>query len=232
MTKYASRDAMKNLLQLRPTTELHLLMNAERWFVVADKIRRGRCNVQRLTLVMIQGDKKSEATEAVKEVLNSIQVDCNLEHLTLEMGYGFTNEAGVALAEALALNTTLRTINLNAECSFTHNELGAPAYEAFSAMLRVNTSLVVKLPLFETDGADTKLLESHNQTIIEQRLNQVGRGRLLASRQTTREEYVDALHELDSLCNVNGSPALQVSCLYSLLRLCPAVCLSSVPNSM
>jgi hypothetical protein len=29
------------------------------------------------------------------------------------MSYGFTNEAGVALAEALTVNTTLRMISLN-----------------------------------------------------------------------------------------------------------------------
>jgi hypothetical protein len=41
--------------------------------------------------------------------------------------------------------------------------LGAQAYEAFSAMLRVNTSLVLKHPTFETAGADEKLRESHKQ---------------------------------------------------------------------
>jgi hypothetical protein len=98
------------------------------------------------------------------------------------MGYGFTNEAGVALAEALTVNTTLRMISLNAECSFVYDELGAPAYEAFSAMLRVNTSLVLKLPTFKTDGADAKPLESRNEMVIEQRLNKVGRGKLFAPR--------------------------------------------------
>jgi hypothetical protein len=206
VTKYASLDATKSLLQLRPTTDLRLLLDAERWLAVADEIRHGRCNAQRLTLVMIQGDERSEASEAVQAVLGAIQVDSNLEHLAFEMGYGFTNEAGVALAEVLTVNRTLRVISLNAESSFVYDELGAPAYEAFSAMLRVNT----------------KLLESRNQMVIEQRLNEVGRGRLLASRQTNKEEYVDALHELGSY-DVGDSPAFQISCLYSLLRLNPSV---------
>jgi hypothetical protein len=104
--------------------------------------------------------------------------------------------------------------------------LGAPTCEAFSAMLRVNTSLVLELPPFEINGVNERLLESRKQMVIEQRLNQVGRGSLLSSsRQTTRGDYVDALKELNS-CNVDDSPAFQVSCLYSLLRLHPAVCMS------
>jgi hypothetical protein len=66
-------------------------------------------------------------------------------------------------------------------------------------MLRVNTSLVLKLPPDEYAGADERLCGSRKQMrSIDQRLNQVGRARLVASRQTTREEYIDALHELNS----------------------------------
>jgi hypothetical protein len=220
MTKKASLDATKSLLQLMPTIDLRLLLDAERWLAVADEIRRGRCNVQRLTLVMIHGDERSKASEAVQAVLRAIRVDSNLEHLALEMGYGFTNEAGVALAESLTVNTTLRMISLNG--SLVYDELGAPTYEAISAMLRVNTSLVLKLPPFKNDGADATLLESRNQMVIEQRLNQVGRGKLLAPRLTTREVFIDALHELGSY-DLDESPAFQVSCLYTLLRLNPSV---------
>ncbi len=49
--------------------------------------------------------------------------------------------------------------------------LGAQSYEAFSAMLRVNTSLVVIMPPFETAGVDERLRESRKQMIIEMRLN-------------------------------------------------------------
>jgi hypothetical protein len=92
-------------------------------------------------------------------------------------------------------------------------------------MLRVNTSLVLTYPPADAANADERLIHHHNQMVLEQRLNKVGRGRLLTSRQTKREEWVDALHELDSDF-VQDSPAFQVSCLYSLLRLQPAVCMS------
>jgi hypothetical protein len=133
----------------------------------------------------------------------------------------------VALAEALTVNKTLRKITLSdAKVSpfpmRNRASLDAPAYEAFSAMLRVNTSLIMDVTAFEIAGTDERLRESCKQMLIEQRLNKVGRGRLLASRQTTREEWVDALDELNS-SSVNYPPAFRVSCLYSLLRLNPSV---------
>jgi hypothetical protein len=113
---------------------------------------------------------RSEATEAVEAVASAIRLDRNLKHLTLEMEDGFTDEAGVVLAEALTVNKTLRKLNLSLNTVFFDDEamtdadeLGALAFEAFGAMLRVNTSLVLELPKFKTDGADAKLLESRNQ---------------------------------------------------------------------
>jgi hypothetical protein len=217
LTKCASADAMKNLLQMQSAIDLYLLLEKEHLLAVADEIRRGRCNVQNLTLAMEQGTI-SEATEAVKAEACAIRLDRNLEHLTLEVDMGFTDEAGVALAEALTINNSLRKIDLR-HCKAT---LGAQAYEAFSAMLRINTSLVLKLPPDDPAGADERLRDSREQIRIEQRLNQVGRGRLLASRQTTRAEYVDALNELNS-DNDDDLFAFQVSCLYSLLRLNPSI---------
>jgi hypothetical protein len=58
--------------------------------------------------------------------------------------------------------------------------------------------------------------------VIEQQLNEAGRGRLKGSNQTTKEDYVDALHRLDT-DNVDDSHAFRVSCLYSLLHLNPSV---------
>jgi hypothetical protein len=177
-TKYASADAMKNLLQLPSATDLHLLVleKQEHLLAVADESRRGRCYVHRLTLVMIQGTMVvSEDTQAVKAVASAIRLDQKLERLHLRMY--FSDEAGVALAEALLINKTLRNINLR-NCKAT---LGAQAYEAFSAMLRVNTSIVMKLPRDELAGADERLCESLKQMRTEQRLNHVGRGRLLVA---------------------------------------------------
>jgi hypothetical protein len=104
------------------------------------------------------------------------------------------NEAVVALAAALTVHTTLRRITL-----YLHprrraqDTLSAPAYDTFSAMLRVNTSLVLDLSPFA--GGDQRLIDSRNQMRSEQGLNPVGRGKLVSSSQTTREEWMDALNE-------------------------------------
>jgi hypothetical protein len=223
--RFASAGTMKNLLQLRQATKLHLVLETDQWLAVADEIRRGRCNVQRLTLGMVRG-ATLDATEAVKAVASAIQLDRNLEYLYLQIENGFTDEAGVALAEALTVNATLRMITVSViNPSPNTHALGVQSYEAFTDMLRINTSLVMELLPFEIDGGDERLDDSYNQMRIEQRLNKVGRGRLLASRQTPREDYVDALNELNSY-HVDDSPAFQVSCLYSLLGLHPAVCMS------
>jgi hypothetical protein len=229
MTKCASAEAIKNLLQLPSTTDLRLVMKKENWLAVADEIRHDRCNVQRLTLAMLQG-ARSDATEAVKAVASAIRQDQNLELLTLEVPGGFTDEAGVALAEALTVNKTLRMIKLSTGVHGRdmHNKatLGAQSYEAFTTMLRTNTTLNLELPPFETAGADERLRESRDQLRIEQRLNKAGRGKLLASSQTTKEEWVAALDVLNTTNNSDDSPALQISCMYSLLRLHPATCMS------
>jgi hypothetical protein len=221
MTEYASADAIKNMLQLQSATDLKLLLTMDQGLAVADEIRRGHCNVQRLNLILFPATT-SEATKGVNAVASAIRLDRNLEHFTLGVEDAFTDEAGVALAEALTVNKTLCKIISSAQAS----TLGPQAYEAFSAMLRVNTNLVLELPPFVYVGGDERFLECRNQMIIEQRLNEVGRGRLLSSKQTTREEYVDALHEL-SIYDINDSPDFQVICLYSLLRLNPSVvCMS------
>ena len=231
MTKYASSNATKQLLKLRPATDLRLVLAREDWLAVTNEIRQGRCNVQRLTLSMVQCPR-SEATEAVKAAASAIRLDQNLKHLTLQIESGFTDEAGTALAETLTVNKTLRKVRLfvkpvyaSRNAHINRATLGAQSYEAFSAMLRSYTGLVLRLPRIEpAGGADERLFDSHNQMIIEQRLNQVGRGRLLASSNyKTREEWVDALHKLSTNCALKDSSAFRVSCLYSLLRLHPAV---------
>jgi hypothetical protein len=149
------------------------------------------------------------------------------------MENGFTDEAGVALAEALTVNNTLRMIYLYHFTRPNKDSFGTHAYEAFSAMLRVNTSIVLKLPPYDDAVGDEGLVDSRKQVRIEQELNKVGRGRLLSSNQTTREEWVDALNKLNSGRTARGTgrgpvgetPEFKVSCLYSLLRLNPSICL-------
>jgi hypothetical protein len=226
-TACASASATKKLLQLGPATDLHLVVNTELWLAVADGIRQGRCNVKKLYLGKLYSSE-SKNTEGVKAIASAIRLDRKLEHLTLVTMNDFTDEAdeaGVALAEALTVNNTLRTLNL---CQAT---LGAQAYIAFSAMLRVHTNLVLKLtPLDDTIG-DQRLVDSRNQMVIEQQLNNVGRGRLLSSSQTPRKEWVDALNDLNSDSCVNEIPKFHVSCLFSLLRLNPSVCLLELSDT-
>jgi hypothetical protein len=229
-TPCASAGVMKKLLHLPKDTHLALLLqNIEHWLAVTDEIRQGRCNVQRLHLSMLQRTI-SETTEAVKVLASAIQLDRNLTHLHLAMDKGFTDEAGVALAEALTVNKTLRKVTLDILSSCpgpqVHNKdaLSAVAYDALSAMLRVNTSLRLDVPSFDDAGVDERLVDSRHQMRIELRLNRVGRGRLLSSSQKPRRKWVNALNELNSR-NVDESPEFNVSCLYSLLRLNPATCM-------
>jgi hypothetical protein len=232
MTNWASSDALRNLMRHSPTAAqfyLGLVLNTDHWMVVANEISQGRNNIGVLTLYMLERTSP-EATEAVKAIANAIRQNHNLKCLELRMESGFTDDAGVALAEALAGNKTLRAIKLGDIVRADHrvhnkDTLGAQAYKAFSAMLRVNTSLILKLPRLDTAGGDQRVIESRKQMGIEQRLNKVGRGTLLSSSsQTTRGAWVDALHKLNA-ANVDDTPAFQVSCLYSLLRLNPAVCI-------
>jgi hypothetical protein len=220
-TTCASAGAVKRLLQLGPATDLHLVVNTDLWLAVAEGIRQGRCNIRHLCLDRIQR-RSSKNTEAVKAIASAIRLDRNLEHLTLIAMNDYADEAdeaAMALAEALTVNESMRILTLS------EATLGAQAYDAFSAMMRVNTSLVLKLPPFDDTIGDQRLVDSRNQMVIEQQLNDVGRGRLLSSSQTTRKEWVDALSDLNTDSDVNETPEFNVSCLYSLLRLNPSVCL-------
>jgi hypothetical protein len=232
-TTSASADAMKTLLQLPKNTYLILILNTEHWSAVADGIRQGHCNVKFLFLSLLIRSSSSEDTEAVKALASAIRLDRNLKRLKLDMMKYFTDEAAVALAEALTVNKTLRKITLSFENAsvgqvMDEDALSAPAYDAFGAMLRVNTSVVLELPPFRDRTGNKRLVLSHNRMLIEQRLNEVGRGRLLASSQTPREAWVDALNELNA---PNVDVAFKVSCLYSLLRLHPDVCMLELDHT-
>jgi hypothetical protein len=176
---------------LLKATDLVLSLSSDHWLAVADGIRRG--SIRWLTIYM-RDTATFEATEAVKAIASAISQDRNLECLTLEMENGFTDEAGVALAKALTVNTTLRRIALSIDCFIrrvrNRATFGVSAHQAFGAMLRINTGLVLRLPPLDYAVADDRLIDSRNQMLIEQRLNEAGRGRLLASRQTTKDEWV------------------------------------------
>jgi hypothetical protein len=230
MTTCASADALRNLLHLPTVSYLHfqLVLNTEHWLAVADEIHQGRCALKILTLAVIQCES-AEATEAIEAIASAIRRDRNLLGLRLQMENGFTDEAGMALAGALAVNKTLKKVIL-VDIVCTNRQvpnkatLGVRAYEAFSDMLRVNTSLNLELPPLVTSGGDEMLLQHFNQMRIELCLNKVGSGKLLASDQMMRAAWVDALRDLNA-ANTDDTPAFQASCLYSFLRLNLAACM-------
>jgi hypothetical protein len=221
-SKQASANAVRKLMQLPKDTDLVLAVEMDSLLAVADEIRQGRCRVKTLNLWMFRGSSP-DATNAVKAVANAIREDRNMIRLGISTDKGFTDEAGVALAEALTVNKTLRKVKLSvsmrANLRTRHRAtLGVHAYEAFSAMLRTNTSLCLSVPPLRTAGGDERLLDSRKQMHIEQRLNTLGRGTLLSSSNTPRKAWVDALQEMNSK---DIDDTLKVSCLYSLLLLSP-----------
>jgi hypothetical protein len=161
MTKCASTDAVRNILHSRTVTALLFNLKLDYWLAVANEIQHGRNNIESVVLSMAEGTS-SEATVAVKAIASAIRRDRNLLGLRLQIQNGFTDEAAVALAEALTVNKTLQDIELVDLIVRPGNQvrskdnLGARAYEAFSAMLRVNTSLNVHLPPLDTAGGGSK----------------------------------------------------------------------------
>jgi hypothetical protein len=234
-TKCASADAIRNLLHVPTDTQLSLVLTSAQWLAVADEIRLGRCLIKKLSLNIFLCSS-SEANEASKAVASGGS-PFGIPWAKHKKG-GFTDEAGVDLAEALTINKTLHAISLTDRLFsypvYAKASLGAQAYEAFRAMLRVNTSIELDLPLFDDAVGDEREIEYFNQMLIEQRLNEVGRGRLLASSQTPREEWINALQELnapndDDLFKIGNAPndddLFKIACLYSLLRLNPSICM-------
>jgi hypothetical protein len=238
MTKCASADAIRNLLRSSTLTNLHLIQEPEDWFVVADEIRHGHCHIKNLMLSTV-ASSSSEATDVTLAMANAIalQRHGSLESLTLQIGNGFTVKAAVALAHALTVNQTLRKVNLTDKVRPYFDNVGtkdylcAQAYEAFSKMLQVNTRVSLYVPAPNCRAAasacckvETKLAREHyRQLCIEQRLNTVGRGSLLASSPTTREAWVNALHDLNIRDN-DEHPSFHLGSLYTLLQLNPAIC--------
>jgi hypothetical protein len=137
---------------------LRFALPPDHWLAVPDEIRQGRCYKKQLTFWMVRSSF-SAAAEAVKAVESAIKEYRHLESLELRMENGFTDEAGVALIEALTTNKTLRRLILDDSLfasahAHTKSYLGGQSYEAFGAMLRVNTSLVLIIPPLDADVGD------------------------------------------------------------------------------
>jgi hypothetical protein len=85
---------------------------------------------------------------------------------------GFTDKVGVALVEAMMINKTLRRLLLDARLFASDNIvgtkaiLGAQTYEAFGAMLRVNTSIKLCLPAFDAGVGNGRDIENFKQMRI------------------------------------------------------------------
>jgi hypothetical protein len=90
ITKSASAGALKSLLQLHSAIDLRLVLNTtESWLAVVDEVRLSRCLIRIFHLGMLHRSS-SKATEAVHALADAIQMDRNLEHLSLQMEDGFT----------------------------------------------------------------------------------------------------------------------------------------------
>jgi hypothetical protein len=115
MTKYASANAVRNLLHSLTVSTLHLVLRTimEHWLAVANKMQHGLNNIGALVLSMLKGTS-SEAAKAVKAIASAIWQDHNMLILELQMENGFRDEGGVTLAkQALTVNKTpLRVIEL------------------------------------------------------------------------------------------------------------------------
>jgi hypothetical protein len=57
LTKFASVDAIRYLLQLPTITPLILGLTPDHWLAVADEVRLGRCHIKDLTLCMLQAPR-------------------------------------------------------------------------------------------------------------------------------------------------------------------------------
>jgi hypothetical protein len=94
----------------------------------------------------------------------------------MQLEDGFSDEAGVALVEALTVNRTLRKLVLNANPVMARRDednkaaLGAHSYEAFCKMLRVNTNITLAFLTFDAASANERDTHYYNQMCVELRL--------------------------------------------------------------
>jgi hypothetical protein len=206
------------------------------WLVIADEIRNGFFRPETLVLVRTTASSAFETTEAIQVMIGAIECNSSLRKLSLYSTTGFSDEMGVTLAKALTVNTTMAQICLRNTCKASNsayhssqppNTLGAEAYKAFIAMLKINMNIRLKLPNLESD-ADSETRVQQSLMRIERNLNEAYCGSLVASNQTTREEWVNALQRLNDSCEKNeincGTGSFHLSCVYSMLQLNPGLC--------
>jgi hypothetical protein len=210
---------------IRCVTNLHLLATLDEWLVVVDEIRNHNTGLQEL--VLSSHLSSTDTDTAIVGLAQAVKHDQHLQRLRLEMCNGYTDKAGVALAEAVQINTTLRLVDLdeNGSCGEasgdTRNSMGFSAYKAFTTMVVARSDhLELGVPAADK-GASIADKDQYDKMRIELRLNAVGRRQLLATSPTTRDAWVNALLELNS---DEENCDIKVDCLYTFLLLNPTVC--------
>ena len=224
-----TRDDVRCLSRSLSLYKLILEGGVDSWLVIADEIRNGFFRPETLVLVRTTACSALETAEAFQVMIGAIQFNGSLRKLNLYSTTGFSDEMGVALAKALTVNTTL--VQLDLQNTFTTSNstyhpsqplkaFGAEAYTAFIAMLKINMNIRLELPDLKSD-ADSETRVQQSLMRIELQLNYADRGSLVASNQTTREEWVNALQRLNDSCEKNeincGTGSFHLSCVYSML---------------
>lgn len=204
------RELVQELLQSPNLSQVDLhLSSQEQLLVVADELQQGRS--RKLKYLSLSIGNMSE--KGGQELSKAIEHDQCLQNLTLRVGAGYTDDFGVAVSRALAVNTTLEAVILSDRwpTPMHKSSMGVQGFQALSAMLRVNTRLQLTNPappaglvMMSTTatgnihGDSPEAIQgAFDQMCIEKRLNTAHRGKLLlASNQTTRAAWVAALAQL------------------------------------
>jgi hypothetical protein len=226
---YVTPGAVRELLVRAPAVLTYLDLKAtDCWEVVAEIIGQESCMIQTLKLSTLRCPGGGSA--GAVSLARAVGLNRHIQSLTLRVGTGFTDVLGVALAQALQVNTTLRELILVDQWDYgfrTTDHMNIAAYQALRNMLRVNTSVVLKVPALDCrwspDLADI-VRPYYDRMLIEMRLNAAGRGGLmLVGSQASRAAWVNTLHELNAQ-EKNDDDDLQVDCLFTLLKLNPSIC--------
>jgi hypothetical protein len=218
---YVTPQAVRELLVRAPALQ-HLDLRTTEWEAVAEIIGQESCHIQTLKLSTLRCPGIGALSLA-----RAVGQNRHLQSLTLRLGTGFTDDLGVALAQALQVNTSLKELILVDQWDYgfrTTDHMNIAAYQALRNMLRVNTSVVLKIPNFDTrwsPGLADSLVRSYYRMLIEMRLNAAGRGGLMLGSQASKAAWVRTLHELIVQDNDDDS---QVDCLFTLLKLNPSIC--------
>jgi hypothetical protein len=221
---YVTPQAVRELLVRSPVLKCLDLKTTE-WEAVAEQIGQDSCRIKTLKLSTLRCP--GSGAEALARAVGHNR---HLQSLTLRVGTGFTDAVGVALAQALQVNTTLQELVLVDQWDYgfrTTDHMNISAYQALRKMLRVNTSVALKVPALDSrwssDVADT-VRPYYDRMRIEMRLNAAGRGGLMmVGSQASKAAWVNTLQEL-IVQGDDDDDDLQVDCLYTLLKLNPSIC--------